>query len=422
MMGTGIRARVLIAGVAALAAAVASCDRGQKYNTNLLTNGSFEKLDANGVPKGWKLVVLKGTPEESEVRYGIDTLAVDGKQSWFFQADPGTRRFFHLTQEVEVKDVTHVRISGWIQTDATDRLLGQTAMCNFLLTFYDQNHGRFQELRMADKRTRLRAGTNPWMEENLTFRVPNGTRYVEVSCVLGMSGQAWFDNVSLSIPTPVHWETATTKNFVFHWLPGHPMPEGSRESQQGIFDAVAGRLGLNSDVVVYYYFYPDTSTIQRMMGVRGYHYVSWDDMEFHSINANDNHEVVHFITDPYGRPPRALAEGTVFWILDEWNGRPLDDVVRELVRKGAVPGLQILFEYNQLTTADPNVTMPMSAALVKFLVERWGTQKLMEFYAAVHGSNALAPVAAGFEKVYGLPMPDGDEAWRIWLKMKYGKS
>lgn len=416
-----ILARALVA--AAVLAAFAGCgDKGPKYDTNLLVNGSFEKSGPDGVPAGWKLVPFRGSEGQAPIRHGVDTMSVDGEQSFFFHADPGTRHFYMLQQEVEVGEATtHVRVQGWLQTEDAQLMKDQFAQCNFLLTFYDAEHRRFQEMRAADKRTPLRFGTNPWIEESYTFRVPNGTRYVAVSCILAMNGRAWFDNVSLTVPKPVDWETATTKNFLFHWLSGHPMPEGSRESQQQIFDYVAGQLGLDSDVVVNYYFYPDTATIQTMLSVRGYQYVSWDDYEFHSINANDNHEIVHFMTDAIGRPPRAIAEGTVYWIHDEFEGYPLAEILPILVKAGAVPPLNILFDYNQLVSNDPNVTMPMSAAFVKFIVERWGTAKLMDFYRAINGVNTYDGVAAGFERVYGLPLADADRAWRTWLKVHYGK-
>lgn len=414
--------RVLAA--AAVLAVFAGCgEKAQKYDTNLLVNGSFEKAGPDGVPQGWKLVPFRGSEGQSPIRYGLDTVSVDGEKSFFFQADPGTRRFFMLQQEVPVAEgTTHVRVKGWLQTQDTQLMKDQFAQCNFLLTFYDAEHKRFQEMRAADKRTPLRAGTHAWMEESFTFRIPNGTRHVALSCILAMNGYAWFDNVSLEVPKPVAWETATTKNFLFHWLPGHPMPDGSREAQQQIFDYMAGKLGLESDVVVNYYFYPDTATIQNMLSVRGYQYVSWDDYEFHSINANDNHEVVHFMTDAIGRPPRAIAEGTVYWIQDEFEGYPLPEVLKLLVKAGAVPPLNVLFDYNQLVSADAKITMPISAAFVKFIVERWGTEKLMEFYRAINGVNTYDGVAAGFEKVYGLPLPDADRAWRTWLKVHYGKA
>ena len=93
-----------------------------------------------------------------------------------------------------------------------------------------------QELRFADKRTRLKTGTIPWYEENHTFRVPKGTRYVAVSCILGSDGRAWFDNVQLSVPETLDWQTRKTKNFTFYWLENRPFPVGSIESQQKLFD------------------------------------------------------------------------------------------------------------------------------------------------------------------------------------------
>lgn len=383
------------------------------YDTNLLVNGSFEDVGRDGIPKGWSVEGFRGPEDAFAARYGVeDDIVQDGKKAWFFAADPNTKRFFRLSQDVEVGDATHVRLRGWIQADNTDMKSDQFAQCNFQLTFFDQNRTRFQELRMSDKRTRPVIGSRLWGEDNVSFRLPKGTRYVKVSCVLGMSGDAWFDNVSLSVPTPVDWETSTTQNFVFHWLPGHPMPEGSQPSQQMLFDTFAKRLGIESDVVVNYYFYPDTSTIRGMMGLKGYQYTSWDDVEFHSINANDNHEVVHFITDPIGRPPRAIAEGTVFWLQDEWDGKPIDDAMRVLVRASSVPPLRNLFDYNLFSALDAGISIPSSASLVGFLVDRFGTQKLIELYAAVNGMNSYDAVAIALEKVYGVPAKEIEFAWR----------
>jgi hypothetical protein len=416
------RARHSTALLIGLVAVVAGCgERGQKYDTNLLTNGSFEKLGSDGTPKGWRLVPFGGSEDQSTVVCGVDTMAVDGDQSWFFRGDPGTRRWYLLEQEVEVGEIRQVHIRGWMQTEDVQIKAEQLPYSNFLLRFYDVNHRRLQELRIFDKRTPLHTGTNPWREESYTYRVPSGIRYVAVSCVLGMSGQTWFDNVSLSVPKPVEWETAATKNFVFHWLPGHPLPEGSQEAQQQIFDYAAGRLGLESDVVINYYFYPDSATIQRMLSVTGSQYIIWDENEFHSINPRDDHEFIHFMTDPIGRPPRALAEGTVFWIQNQWAGRPLDEQLKVLVQAGAIPPMELLFDYNRLVAADARVTMPVSAAFVKFIVERWGTEKLMKLYAALTPMDSHETVAAAFERVYKVPMADAEVAWRAWLRVHYGK-
>ena len=398
-----------------LAASGLSCGKKSgQYDTNLLVNGSFEDVGRDGIPTHWSIENFRGPEDAFAARWGMDNqIAQDGKSSFFFACDPNSKRFFRLSQEVEVKDATHVKLRGWIQTnDVNMTSADQFSMCNFLLTFFDENHHRFQEMRVSDKRTRPVLGTGIFGEENATFRLPQGTRFVKVSCVLAMSGQAWFDNVSLEVPKPIEWETATTKNFVFHWLPGHPMPDGSRESQQAIFDSVARRLKLEPQVVINYYFYPDTTTIKKMLSLKGYQYVSWDDREFHSINANDDHEIVHFMTDPIGRPPRALAEGTVFWLHDDIDGVTVNEAMKRIIQQDAFPPLRGLLDYNSFMSLDPQISMACAASFIGFLVDQFGPEKLMEYFSAVNGMNSYDAVALATKKVYDIPLDELETAWR----------
>lgn len=420
MRRTGLGVLLAAASAAMLAG---GCSKEPAYDTNLLANGSFEDVDANGLPRGWTLEPFRGGEDQSAVVTMIDNeVAHDGKRSFVFRADPGTQRFFLLTQEITVPDgATHVQLSGWMQLQDVEMNKGQYSQCNFLLTFFDKDHHRFQEIRAADKRTHVRIGSQLWTEENQKFRLPKGTHYVQVGCVLGMNGRVWFDNVSLSVPRPIPWEEATTKNFVFHWLPGHPMPQGSQESQQQIFDSIAARMGVTSNVVIQYYFYPDTTTIRQILSLKGYQYVSWDDYEFHSINPNDDHEVVHFITDPMGRPPRAIAEGTVFWLQDQWDGRPLHEVVGDLVSSNNLPSLRMLLDYNSLAMLDPAMSYPAAASFIGFIVDRWGTPKLIELYSAAHGVNSYDVFAVAFNNVYKVPLPEVETAWRDRLRGEYAK-
>jgi hypothetical protein len=139
-LGTG--AALLVA-----AALVASCGKKKQleYDTNLLTNGSFEEVGRDGIPTGWSIEVFRGPEDAFPARYGVDEQIVqDGGRSWFFAGDPNTKRFFSLVQEVEVFDAARVRLRGWVQSEDTDiKSASQSAQCNFLLTFYDENHHRF---------------------------------------------------------------------------------------------------------------------------------------------------------------------------------------------------------------------------------------------------------------------------------------
>jgi hypothetical protein len=412
-------ARLAAAMVLTAVAVYSGCSNKPQYDSNLLKNGSFEKFGKDGVPSDWKLELFRGDPSDPVVHYGVDTLAQDGKHSFYFQADPGTRRFYFLQQEVPLVGAEHVRVKGWIQADDVNMQPEQYAMCNLLLTFYDKDHHRFQVERQADRRTPLRGGTYPWEEQSYTFPVPEGTHYVAVSCLLAMNGEAWFDNISLEVPKPTPWETATTKNYIFHWLPGHPMPPGAVEAQQQRFDADAQLLGVKSDVVIKYYFYPDSLAIRKMNGIKGDMYISWDDYEFHTIRPDDDHELIHFITDGIGRPPRSIAEGTVVWIQNHWNQYSLDDKLSMLVKANKMTPFKDMFEYNNFQRTDPDTSVPMSAAFVKWFVETYGKDQLMELYRAVNGMNSYITVAKGFESVTKVPMDKAEDQFRTWLVLKY---
>jgi len=386
------------------------------YDVNLLTNGSFEEVGDDGLPVGWSLEVFRGTESEVEIRYEVDdTEKHDGERSWVFIGDPSTRRFLVLQQEIEVPDVDRVRLGGWMQLDGVDRREGQYAQCNFLLSFYDEKHERFQELRFADKRTHVQIGTRIWENISQEFRLPKGTRYVTVQCILGMTGRVWFDDISLSVPEPTSWNTASTKNFLFHWMPGYPYPDGAMQAQQALFDNFAQRLGLDSDVVIGYYFYPDTTTIRKKLSLKGYQYVSWDDMEFHSINANDNHEIIHFMTDPIGRPPKSVAEGTVLWLQNDWRGYPVHVAAAVHLRSGNLTPLKEVVNYRTFARTDVNFSLPSIASFVGYIAERWGAERLMDFYAATNGIDNAAAFAEAFEKTYEVPVESAEQQWKEFL-------
>ncbi|MFH1754779.1 MAG: hypothetical protein ABIA59_03660, partial [Candidatus Latescibacterota bacterium] len=257
--------------------------RGDRYETNLLKNHSFEEFKGN-TPKDWQIEVFRGLEGGKEVEFGrSDDLSYSGERSFYFKGDDATDRWFVLSQEIKVKDITHIRLHGYLRLENVDKAKGQFSQCNFLISFFDKDHRRFQEMRFGDKRTRLRLGSMDWFEERQTFRVPNGTEYVAVHCVLGMSGTVWFDEVALEIPRPYPWETSQTETFDFYWLKERPFPQGAMEQQQAIHDEYCRRLGITNEDRISYYLYPDTATIQQMLSLKGAIYISWNDREIHTL-------------------------------------------------------------------------------------------------------------------------------------------
>ncbi|MDH3196720.1 MAG: hypothetical protein OEO21_00615 [Candidatus Krumholzibacteria bacterium] len=409
--------RAAAAAALALGMTLAACgEKKMPYDTNLLVNGSFEEVGSDGIPKGWRVAIFRGLPDQPEVQYAVDQeTAADGRNSWRFKADPSTRRFYMLTQEVEVENAAGVRLRGWIQLEQVALHEDQFQVCNYFLTFYDEKHLRFQAHRPADKRTRPRNGTALWLEEDEVFRLPAGTRYVAVSCVLGADGSAWFDNVSLEVPTPIEWLQRKTPNYVFNWLREREFPEGAMENQQRIFDRVCERLEITSDVVVNYYLYPDSATLRRMVGVVHDPWASWKDREIHSTYPNDDHEVVHFILNEYGTPSRPIVEGVAYWLQDTWMGYPIHSLAAYWLAQERLPTLQELTNQSAVVRIESVRAVPAAASFVGFLIGRWGVPHLLALFREANGVTDYGRLAAAFESVYGVSLDGAEASWRVFL-------
>jgi hypothetical protein len=67
------------------------------------------------------------------------------------------------------------------------------------------------------------------------------------------------------------------------------------------------------------------------------------------------------------------------------------------------------------------VAYPAAASFIGFIVERWGTPKLLELYTATNGVNSSDVFAVGFENVYGVPLAEVEAAWRARLRTQFAK-
>ncbi len=395
---------------------VLACGRkGNRYDTNLLKNPSFEDYKGN-LPKDWHMEVFHGIPGEKEVEYGIDTrLSHNGEVSFYFKADRDTRRWFALSQQVKVGDISHIRLKGAIRLENVTRRKEQYAQCNFLISFFDKDGHRFQEARFADKRTKLKIGSTNWMYENRTFRVPRNTGYITVYCILAMEGTAWFDDLSLEIPPEVPWNTSSTKNFNFHWLEEKPFPPGAIELEQRLFDYYCKRLDVASDQRIDYYLYPDTATIQSLLSLRGAFDVNWDEREIHTIQPNEDHVIIHLITDAYGKPTKSIVEGTVFYLQDNFRGHPLHPTAKALLAEEKLPLVQELTNYSTFAFLPMDVSMLSAGSFIAYIAETYGVDRLMELYEKASNINNYLAFNDKFEEVYGFSADEANVRWRQFL-------
>lgn len=406
-------------GVALLAALlIPACGKKQvPRGVNLLVNSSFEDM-TGGIPRGWQLDNFRGMSNQKAALYGVhDSLAYDGGQAFYFEADPDTRRFFRLSQEVDVGDARRVRVRAAKRTLDVKVYSGQYPQAGIALTFYDENRARFSSERFADVRLGLDLGTTDgWAPRDKIFPVPANTRYVVVHCVLGMSGRVWFDNVTLEIVEGLPWKSRSDGVFTHYWLPEKDYPEGSIEYQRQLHDQYATRLGMPEEARrgISYYFYPDTTALRKALGVKGSIKVYYGAREIHSIDPVDDHEIVHLLTDVYGRLPHILGEGTAYYLQGEINGKPVQPQAQELLLAKKIPALEGMFDPGNLSRLDANMAIIAGASFVGYLIEYGGTERFIGLHREL-GTVATKTFAQGFETVYHGSFAEAERVWRLKL-------
>ena len=412
-----LRFVVLLAAIVALGSMLVSCSKETPRDVNLLENGSFEDV-VGDVPAKWRILNFRGLADMKTAVYGVtDSVSFDGDRSFYFEADGDTERFLLLAQEVKIEGARRVRIRGAIKGDRLGDDNRPWAQANFAMTFMDKDRARFESSRFADVITPTQMGTTDgWVEFDRIYRVPPGAAIVVVGCVLGMSGQIWFDNVSLEIPTELNWRQVEGDVFTHHYMPGHEYPEGSIDFQRKLYEIYSARLGIGPEdwERIDYYYYPDTTTLRETFSTERTLYVDYDAREIHSVNPADDHEIIHLLTHPWGVPPPSIAEGTAFYLIGEFDGQPIQPTAQRLLKEGNIPPLSALFMPSARAQISPGIFIPASASFCGYLLEYGGTERFLEFHRHLNGALGFNGISAAFTAAYGGEI---EEAERVWLNI-----
>lgn len=411
----GVRLVALFFIVAQFAACTSAEDATTTLDTNLLKNPSFETV-RGGAPGDWQINVYRGLGNQKAALYGIaDDTAYDGEKSFFFSADDSTLRFFSLSQEVKVSGVDRIRVRARLLVKNTALRSGQYPQANVALTFYDQNKTRFNAVRFADVRTPFLKGTSDgWELQDRTFTLPQNTAYIVVHCVLGMTGEVWFDDLSLDVPTGLPWQRSVGEIFAHHWLGDGSYPDGAIDVQNKLYGFYTQALGIPKEdqSPISYFLYPDTASLRSALGVNGPVHVNYSLRQIHSLKPVEEHEIIHLITDPYGQLPRTLGEGLAFYLMDRVAGDPIQPRAQTMLRAGKIPPIINVIAPLAYTKIDPDVITVSAASFVGYVVEFGGTDRFLDLHRQTALQSDPAAFPAVFEQVYGQSLVEADRRWR----------
>ena len=157
---------------------------------NLLINSSFERTDAEGMPRPWSLFIM---PKEG-AGGRVDSAAVRGQSSVMlrtleaYATEPANNWSQVIITDAALKDI---RLTGQIRTEnATEAALW--------LQCFSMNPARVIAATTSSLRMPVR-GTNDWTSVELKLKAPKETSFLVVRCVLKGTGTAWFDTIELRL-------------------------------------------------------------------------------------------------------------------------------------------------------------------------------------------------------------------------------
>ena len=96
----------------------------------------------------------------------------------------------------------------------------------------------------------------------------------------------------------------------------------------------------------------------------------------------------------------------------DWQGRDLDDWVRQLAKEGKLPALSRLVEETSFAAIGEQVTYPVSGSFVRFLVRTRGLPSFKQIYPAFGRTLDVSALNERMQEIYGSSLADLERAWR----------
>lgn len=384
-------------------------------NVNMIENPSFEKWKGN-IPVGWKLEVFTGSGRIPTMNGKSAEEKKSGKYSCYIRGLFNTDQWLVLVQRHSVLPGYRLTFSAEIMTQRIKRNKGQGDMANLYVRFYDKDGNRTNDRYETDADTRHRWGDSDWFRDGRKILVPDDAYSVELGLVNLKTGYVYFDDVELILREPPDWEKIETKYITFYYLKGFPFPDGAVEKTAERIEGYARKMNIKLDRKIKYYYYHSEEHFTRIIGAANYRQRAlWKDKELHTIDPDENNQLIHLLFIEYGKPPDGLARGLVFTMQRSMFGRDIHVAAKELLLVKKIPALFRVITTKEIVEVGTSITIPAWASFCKYLIDRHGPEKFMKLYEKANGVEEAEALNAIFNEVYNENFDVLDRAWRLYI-------
>jgi hypothetical protein len=256
-------------------------------------------------------------------------------------------------------------------------------------------------------------GSYDWKDADVRGVAPPGTERCVVGLFLSMSGEAWWDDLTVTRqpgnrPAYDGWLSLESKHLLLRYPPDHPRAAdmaayGAKLDEA--FESICTALGIQYTERVTAWLYRDEEQGKQLTG-RKLAYADPEGRAFHQAPNNSlAHELVHVLALKLGyAQTAALGEGLAAWL--DGNGADWHrQQAKALLDAGTLPSVDALFEHFR----DQKDGYPAAAALCGYLIETYGLPKFVKLYVSTDPRKAA-------QGVLGADFKTIEEAWHAALR------
>ena len=149
--------------------------------------------------------------------------------------------------------------------------------------------------------------------------------------------------------------------------------------------------------------------------------------ELHTLWPTDNHEVVHIYTALVGRPSDFFNEGIAVAFQTNpaasqfesvFNGQEVHQACRQYLQAGTlvVPLDRVITTSDFRAVSDTVLSYRQAGSFMRFVLDRYGVQRTLDFFRASSSSDSLATIKARFPAAFGVSIGTVESDWLAMLR------
>ena len=215
-------------------------------------------------------------------------------------------------------------------------------------------------------------------------------------------------------------EIARSEHFVFRSSAGDRI---NVEWQEHYFDWATKVIGVTIDRPIQYNKYLTREHMNEVIGVGNSNaHADVPARALHTLWKADNHETIHLLASRFAWPAPVPLYREGFAVahqvdpvkgdlVPKWNGKYLREHVASLRADGRYVAPHAMLTAAAFRRIDDVVSYPISGAFVKYLLDRFGYEKVKDVMRKSQPTNDEKQLREAFASVFGAPIDQVEAEW-----------